>query len=231
MTLLEMQTYFQALLAETTTSSDFVASAIMTDFINEGCLIFAQETKIVRAATLYQSVTLSTGISAYALDAVFLTIKEGVFLFDASGNYIKEISPKEGGFREFIVADSDSGEPTNYAIAGITKAALTSSPQLNINFNPPPSATYDNYIARVYYAKQPITLSGATDVSDIPIQYHRGSVCIGVALFKEIDQEFDQAKYFWTKADYWIKRAKKDLYAWDKTLVGWRFAEGQYVDR
>ncbi len=229
MTLLEMQAYFQVLLAEKTTSSDFIESSEMTDLINEGGLIFGIETKIVRPT--YQELTLATGVSANALSATFLAVTEGVFLYSAAGVYKHEIKPLEEGYKKAITNASSNGEPQFYSIRGFTKATAAASPQLNLNLEPPPSASFNGYLARVFYAKIPLTLSGATDVSDIPVQFHRGPVCLAVSLFKERDQEFDQAGYFRKKAQYWIDKATSEQYRWDRTPKGFRFAKGQYVKR
>jgi len=231
MTLDEMDDYFELLLAETSASSDFVSTAQKYDLINEGCLVFQEATHIVRPATPYQSVTLATGTAGYDLSSNFLAVMEGVFLFNASSEYQKEILPQSGGYREFILNDSDNGEPASYVIMGMTKAADTSAPVSKIIIDPPPSSTFNNYIARVYYASIPLTLDETTDVSDIPVHFHRAPVIIAVALYKERDQEFDQAKYYWDKANSWINRAKRDLYSRDKSVTGWRWAKGQYADR
>ncbi len=229
MTLAEMKTYFETLLAETSTSSDFVTSSEETDLINEGCLIFGMETKIVKPT--YQQITLATNDKDYDLESTFLVVAEGVFLFDSSGNYKWELSPLEEGFKEVITNDSGSDWPTQYTIRGYTKASAAASPVQNIIIEPPPSAAADNALLRIYYAKQPFVLSATTDVSDIPVQFHRGPVIIGLALFKERDEEFEQAAYFWKRANYWINKAKKEIYNWTRIPTGFRFSEGNYVDR
>jgi hypothetical protein len=226
-----MKAYLELLLAETSTSSDALSPAQQTDIINEGCLIFAMETNIVRAATPYKEITLNTGDAGYDLDSTFLDVVEGVFLYTAAGVYVRELDPVDGGYKTFITNNSSAGQPCEYTVMGITKASDTASPVERIVVDPPPSATYDEYLLRVYHAKQPLVLSGATDVSDIPIPYHRGPICLAAAIAKERDQEFDQAKYYQSKADYWIKRAKRNQFRRDRTLTGWKFAEGQYVNR
>lgn len=231
MTLTEMDTYLQLLLAETSTSSDFASQAQRWDMINEGILVFQMETKIIRPVTPYSSVTLDTGVSGYNLASDFLAITEGVFLYDASGNYKKEINPEEGGYKQFILNNSSNGEPGKYVVFGIAKASDTAVATQQIKFDPPPSAEFDDFVARVYYAKQPLVLDAGGEISDIPVQFHRGPVCIAAQLFKERDQEFDQAKYFQSKADYWMKRAKRESYGWDRRITSWRYSEGQYVDR
>ncbi len=230
MTLTEMKAYFELLLAETSTSSDFLTSAQETDLINEGCEIFAMETKIIRPT--YQSVTLATDDPTYDLESTFLAVTEGVFLYNAANTTFQwEITTMDKGYREIMTNNSTSGSPMKYAIRGYTKATAAASPVLNIHFDPPPSSTYNTYIARVYYAAQSLALSGATDVSNIPVQFHRGAVCLAVALFKERDQEMEQAAYFRQRAKYWIEKATTEQFRWDRSVSKFRFAKGQYVKR
>lgn len=229
MTLTEMNAYFELLLAETSTSSDFVTSAQQTDLINEGCEIFALETKIIKPA--YQSITLVTGDGNYDLNSDFLAVAEGVFLYNASAVYQSEFTTLDEGFKEIITNASSAGQPSQYAIRGYTKASASASPVLNILIDPPPSATFNDYVVRVYYAAKPLALSAVTDVSNIPTQFHRGPVCLAVALYKERDQELEQAGYFRKRAQWWISKANSEQYRWDRTIKGWRFARGQYVKR
>ncbi len=232
MTLTEMDNYLQLLLAETSSSSDFASQAQRWDMINEGCLIFAMETKIVRPATPYQTIPISgSGVSSYSLESTFLAITEGVFLHDLGGALVRELDAEEGGYKQFILNASSNAEPAKYTILGMAKVSDTTVPYQRIHIDPPPSGTYTLYSIRVYYAKQPLVLDAGSEISDIPVQFHRGPVCIAAALYKERDQEFDQAKYFWSKADYWMKRAKRESFGWDRRITSWRYAEGQYVDR
>jgi hypothetical protein len=237
MTLTEMQTYFQLLVAETATSSDFISTTEMTDLINQGSELFALETLCIRPT--YISCTLATGVQASNLATNFLSVVEGVWLYDASGNQIGEITPIKGGYKQIIENDSSNGEPSEYCIHGFSKATAATAPTPQIIFDPPPSATYNNYVARVFYAKNALALSSATDVSDVPVVFHRGPVVGAVALMKDRDQELEQAQYFWgTKQNprigsfnWYVNRAKKYFSSLDKTITEWIISEGNYVSR
>ncbi len=237
MTLTEMQTYFQLLVAETTTSSDFISPTEMTDLINQGCELFTLETLCIRPT--YISCTLATGVATGILTADFIGVVEGVWLYDASGNQIGEITPIKGGYKQIIENDSSDGEPSEYVIHGFSKATVATAPIPQIIFDPPPSVTYNNYVARIYYAKNALALSGATDVSDVPVAFHRGPVVGAVALMKDRDQELEQAQYFWgTKQNprigsfnWYVNRAKRYFSSLDKTITEWRITEGNYVNR
>ncbi len=226
MTLTQMETYFQQLLAEKATSSDFVETTEMDDFINEGCERYAIETKCIRPTL--QTITLTSATAVYNLATDFLSMAEGVYLYK-NGTYVGSLDVFDGGYDELIQKNSSNSEPSRYVIRGYSKADAGTTPTQQIIVDPPPDLS--TFTIRIAYAATPLVLSTSTAISNIPAPFHRGPVLAAVALFKERDQEFDQAKYFWDRFDYWVKKGISYTQKWNIGRIGWRFTDGQYPDR
>ncbi|HEY9684692.1 MAG TPA: hypothetical protein V6C86_24135 [Oculatellaceae cyanobacterium] len=196
MNLGQMRTEVRRAIDEPT--ADFWADSELNDWLNEGAKLMVSESQPVQ--TFYQLACVA-GQQEYNLpsdvDEVFdakLWIGSLLPLSPTSPRGVQEASQQPGQpekfyVREIVAQTAGQGSNNNITVTPSTPT-WTSGGGKVIGFYPTPSSSA--WTVTLSYFSAHYTMVNDTDVSPVPLEYHRGIVAYATAIAKQKDEAYSE---------------------------------------